>query len=37
MSASAQSKELFSQQFAQLKELEQVITDEKTCLTAAST
>jgi flagella synthesis protein FlgN len=32
MSASAQSRELFAQQFAQLQELEQVITDEKLIL-----
>lgn len=32
MSASAQSKELFARQFAQLQELEQIITDEKLIL-----
>ncbi len=32
MSASAQSKELFAQQFAQLQELEQIIADEKLVL-----
>jgi flagella synthesis protein FlgN len=32
MSASAQSKELLDQQFSQLQELEQVITDEKLVL-----